>query len=114
MSRKNKTHDSGQRNKSELRETAVKYQASSQPDTEAPIDDHGDQGWIDFREQCRRQMQRPMALRIKYGFCRTMPRGGHSIQWRNTALGVRKTFLSISVSDERNEAGTVLLTVAVG
>jgi hypothetical protein len=70
MSRKNKTHDSGQRNKSELRETAVKYQASSQPDTEAPIDDHGDQGWIDFREQCRRQMQRPMALRIKYGFCR--------------------------------------------
>jgi hypothetical protein len=23
-----------------------------------------------FREQCRRQMARPMALRMKYGFCR--------------------------------------------
>lgn len=23
-----------------------------------------------FREQCRRQMDRPLALRIKYGFCR--------------------------------------------
>jgi hypothetical protein len=24
-----------------------------------------------FREQCRRQMERPLATRIKYGFCRT-------------------------------------------
>jgi hypothetical protein len=24
-----------------------------------------------FREQCRRQMDRPLALRIRYGFCRT-------------------------------------------
>jgi hypothetical protein len=24
-----------------------------------------------FREQCRRQMDRPLALRLKYGFCRT-------------------------------------------
>jgi len=24
-----------------------------------------------FREQCRRQMDRPLPLRIKYGFCRT-------------------------------------------
>lgn len=23
-----------------------------------------------FREQCRRQMERPLELRIKYGFCR--------------------------------------------
>ena len=29
-----------------------------------------DQGWIEFREQCRRQMRRPMEQRIKYGFCR--------------------------------------------
>ena len=24
-----------------------------------------------FREQCRRQMDRPLALRLRYGFCRT-------------------------------------------
>lgn len=24
----------------------------------------------EFRERCRRQMDRPLALRIKYGFCR--------------------------------------------
>ena len=24
-----------------------------------------------FLEQCRRQMDRPLALRVKYGFCRT-------------------------------------------
>jgi hypothetical protein len=29
-----------------------------------------DQGWKDFRDQCRRQMQRPIEDRIKYGFCR--------------------------------------------
>lgn len=29
-----------------------------------------DKSWQDFREQCRRQMARPLAQRIKYGFCR--------------------------------------------
>ncbi len=29
-----------------------------------------DQGWVEFREQCRRQMQRPLDARIRYGFCR--------------------------------------------
>ena len=29
-----------------------------------------DQGWIEFREQCRRQMERPIEERIRYGFCR--------------------------------------------
>jgi hypothetical protein len=29
-----------------------------------------DQGWLDFREQCRRQMRRPLEARIQYGFCR--------------------------------------------
>ena len=29
-----------------------------------------DKGWSDFREQCRRQMQRPLEQRIKYGFFR--------------------------------------------
>ena len=29
-----------------------------------------DEGWAEFREQCRRQMARPIEERIKYGFCR--------------------------------------------
>ena len=29
-----------------------------------------DKGWMDFRDQCRRQIQRPVNQRIKYGFCR--------------------------------------------
>lgn len=29
-----------------------------------------DRGWVDFRDQCRRQMQRPLDARIQYGFCR--------------------------------------------
>ena len=29
-----------------------------------------DKGWEDFRDQCRRQMQRPLDQRIKYGFFR--------------------------------------------
>lgn len=28
-----------------------------------------DASWQEFREQCRRQMARPLAQRIKYGFC---------------------------------------------
>lgn len=31
-----------------------------------------DQGWEEFRDQCRRQMQRPLEMRIRYGFCRRM------------------------------------------
>jgi hypothetical protein len=29
-----------------------------------------DQGWLDFRDQCRRQMERPLTMRLKFGFCR--------------------------------------------
>ena len=29
-----------------------------------------DRGWQEFRDQCRRQMRRPLEQRIKYGFCR--------------------------------------------
>jgi hypothetical protein len=29
-----------------------------------------ERGWQDFRDQCRRQMQRSMENRIKFGFCR--------------------------------------------
>jgi hypothetical protein len=42
-------------------------QTRSDISTEASTEDRG---WEDFREQCRRQMQRPMEDRIKYGFCR--------------------------------------------
>ncbi len=34
-----------------------------------PLRTPEDQGWADFRDQCRRQMQRPLAMRIRYGFC---------------------------------------------
>jgi len=39
------------------------------PNTEAERLDE-DPGWQEFREQCRRQMQRPLDQRIRYGFCR--------------------------------------------
>jgi hypothetical protein len=29
-----------------------------------------DKGWVEFRDQCLRQMRRPVDQRIKYGFCR--------------------------------------------
>ncbi len=29
-----------------------------------------DRGWVEFREQCRRQMARPIEQRIRYGFFR--------------------------------------------
>ncbi|MBI2949194.1 MAG: hypothetical protein HYY23_16255 [Verrucomicrobia bacterium] len=35
-----------------------------------PLRTPEDQGWEEFRDQCRRQMQRPLELRIRYGFCR--------------------------------------------
>src|SRR6266436_8766314 len=34
------------------------------------LEEMEDEGWVDFRDQCRRQMQRPLDQRIKYGFCR--------------------------------------------
>ena len=35
-----------------------------------------------FREQCRRQMDRPLALRLKYGFCRTYKPVLDDAPWR--------------------------------
>jgi hypothetical protein len=35
-----------------------------------------------FREQCRRQMDRPLAVRIKYGFCRTYKPVLDDAPWR--------------------------------
>jgi hypothetical protein len=41
-----------------------------------------DKSWQDFREQCRRQMARPLALRIKYGFCRMHKPVLDDAEWR--------------------------------
>ncbi len=35
-----------------------------------------------FREQCRRQMDRPLTLRLKYGFCRTYKPVLDDAPWR--------------------------------
>jgi hypothetical protein len=35
-----------------------------------------------FREQCRRQMYRPLTLRLKYGFCRTYKPVLDDAPWR--------------------------------
>jgi len=35
-----------------------------------------------FREQCRRQMERPLALRLRYGFCRTYKPVLDDAPWR--------------------------------
>jgi len=37
----------------------------------------------EFRQQCRRQMDRPVALRIKYGFCRTYKPVLDDAPWRS-------------------------------
>ena len=36
-----------------------------------------------FREQCRRQMDRPLELRMKYGFCRTYKPVLDDATWRS-------------------------------
>jgi len=36
-----------------------------------------------FRDQCRRQMQRPLALRIKYGFNRVHKPVLDDVPWRS-------------------------------
>jgi hypothetical protein len=35
-----------------------------------------------FREQCRRQMDRPLELRLRYGFCRTYKPVLDDAAWR--------------------------------
>jgi len=52
-----------------LKDTAVAYRAAV-PDSVYPLRTPEDRGWEEFRDQCRRQMRRPVELRIKYGFCR--------------------------------------------
>ncbi len=49
-----------------LRETALAYRVGA---GEFSVEDE-DEGWIQFRDQCRRQMERSIDNRIKYGFCK--------------------------------------------
>ena len=55
-----------------MKEATVTYRAPSASDTDTvyPLRTKEDQGWIDFRDQCRRQMQRSIDDRIDYGFFR--------------------------------------------
>jgi hypothetical protein len=55
---------------SELKEAATTYVHSTVSGMGHAPQAVEDQGWVDFRDQCRRQMNRPIELRIKYGFCR--------------------------------------------
>ncbi len=41
-----------------------------------------------FRDQCRRQMDRPLALRMKYGFCRVYKPVLDDARWRAFATMV--------------------------
>lgn len=51
-----------------LKEVAVAYRAD-EPGV-YPLRTPEDRGWEEFRDQCRRQMQRPLESRMRYGFCR--------------------------------------------
>ena len=54
-----------------LKETAVAYAPVTRGEGEFySLQTPEDRGWEEFRDQCRRQMQRPLATRIKYGFAR--------------------------------------------
>ena len=47
-----------------------------------PLRTREDRGWEEFRDQCRRQMQRPLEQRIKYGFCRVYKPVLDDAPWR--------------------------------
>lgn len=53
-----------------LKESAVSYGYEEESSALPGVEQTEDKGWRDFRDQCRRQMRRPMEQRIKYGFCR--------------------------------------------
>ncbi len=78
--KKNKATRSKPRTKIALKETAPPYRPPPRSAKIPAGQTAEDQGWTDFRDQCRRQMQRPMELRIKYGFSRPMRRAPD--EWR--------------------------------
>jgi hypothetical protein len=64
-----------------LKDTAFAYRADV-PDGVYRLRTPEDRGWEEFRDQCRRQMLRPMELRIKYGFCRRIKPVPDATPWR--------------------------------
>lgn len=69
MSEQPDKHSETQRNL--LKETAVPYAPAAHDEGEIyPLQTPEDRGWEEFRDQCRRQMQRPMDQRVQFGFAR--------------------------------------------
>jgi len=79
MKKRLKTKPDKSRSETALKETPVAYRHHSKAGTSEAVED---QGWIDFRDQCRRQMQRPLESRIKYGFSRPIIPGPSQMRWR--------------------------------
>ncbi|MEO5802936.1 MAG: hypothetical protein ABIR24_05360 [Verrucomicrobiota bacterium] len=63
---KDKENNSPDESEMLLKEAAVVYRT----DTESFLAEDEDEGWVQFRDQCRRQMERSIDNRIKYGFCK--------------------------------------------
>jgi hypothetical protein len=76
MSKKKKTHHSRNKEANILKEVAAPYRTTATKEF-YPLQTPEDQGWEEFRDQCRRQMERPLALRIKYGFGRPIKRASN-------------------------------------
>jgi hypothetical protein len=64
-----------------LNEAPVAYRTAASENF-YPLQSKEDQGWADFRDQCRRQMKRPLELRIKYGFSRPINSAPSKPSWR--------------------------------
>jgi hypothetical protein len=79
MKKKIKTKPDKSRPEAALKETTVPYRNRGKTGTGEAVED---QGWIDFRDQCRRQMQRPLELRIRYGFSRPIKPAPNQMRWR--------------------------------
>lgn len=79
MKKKLKTKSDKSRSETALKETSPLYRNRGKTGTSKAVED---QGWIDFRDQCRRQMKRPIELRIKYGFYRTYKPVLDDAKWR--------------------------------
>lgn len=66
---KDKSDKCGDKAANTMNETAVAYGFTTPAESYA-LRTPEDEGWAEFREQCRRQMARPLELRLKYGFSR--------------------------------------------
>jgi hypothetical protein len=69
------------RDEAAINEAQLPYRTAV-PEEFFPLRTPEDRGWEEFRDQCRRQMQRPLELRIKYGFCRRIKPASDQISMR--------------------------------